>query len=122
MLVRPRSFVSAHGDSLGKVELELGFITPLELFVIISDQEEMSVTVGQLIVLPLRWIDSRISHLSFRADTNQVHILPKAELFNTRAYSRINNESISSECRTASTSQGFSTRMIRLQALYTYAL
>jgi hypothetical protein len=67
--------VSADCDSLGKLILHLGLLAPVKLVALLfSNEEEVRVTVSQLVVLALGRVDAGVGHLSLRANSHEVHI------------------------------------------------
>lgn len=67
-------FISTHRDPLSYIELDERFISPFELLALITNQNEVGVTVCQLIVFPLCRVYSWICNLSLWADSNKIDI------------------------------------------------
>jgi len=68
----------------------------------------MGVTVGQLILIPLRGVDLWIGDLGLRTNADQGDVLSETKLLNAATHTRVNDDSASSESGSSNSSHGLS--------------
>jgi hypothetical protein len=112
-VVREASSIATDGDTLGKLKLNLTFVTPFEsaALIFLANQDEVGVTVGKLILLALSGIESRVRDFSFGADSNEFNIFAKAELLHTTRNTRVQDHGISTEGCSCNSSHGLSSSL-----------
>lgn len=86
---------SSVGDPPRQVKFKTGFLAPLQLnplgAFLLSDCEEVRVSVCQLCVLPVGWVQARVVDLSLRAHTDQHNSLALAEALNLGSETRVHD-------------------------------
>jgi len=84
-VVRETTCIATNGDTLGKLKLQLTFISPFEFtaFIFFTNKNKVGVTISKLILLTLSRVQPWVRAFGFRAHSDEFDVFAKAELLNT---------------------------------------